>query len=382
MNSEQTASPVDLSNLLAPVVVLDTNIIRGASEQSTPFQILRDLAHAHSVKVVIPKVVLEERRTQWRSRYAKQIDTAKQSLSILSTELTLSNLESLTSALAALEEIDIEAMSLNRYKNFVEGNGFSIREMTIDECEAAWTGYFSGGAPFKKLKNRADIPDAHILASVVEIAKTAPTLHFVAGDAAMYDAASEIEGITCHKTLEGLIETGEIQALRFELETEKKWQKVKPLVSGATIKELVAAHVLEHGSELLEWLEVRDSAIPEDNHTALVQSYGEAYAVSVGDVQDWGAGYLRCSATYSVEALLSFMVFRGDAFDVPDWVSVSLGDFENDHYFEAEGYHELIIQVPVSVKINMDALTSDDGDEVYEVAIEESEADVTLAESG
>ncbi len=378
--SENITDGIDLSNLWAPVVVLDTNIIRGASEQSTPFQILRELAQANAVKVVIPTIVLEERRTQWRARYAKNVDAAKKALSIIVGELDLANPEQLVAGQKALDELDIEVMSIKRYEDFLSKNGFQVRELSIDECNTAWAGYISGKPPFKEIKNRADIPDAHILASVVEIAKSAPSLYFVAGDAAMFDAANKLEGVECRDSLESLIESEAIQNLRSELEIEKKWQKVKPLVSGSTIKELVAAHVFEHGSELLEWMEIVDSSIPEDNHTALVQSYGETYAVSVGDVQDWGAGYLRCNASYSVEALLHFMVYRADAFDVPDWVSVSLGDFEKDHYFEAEGYRELAIQVPVSVKINMDALSTDVSEDIYEIAIEESEAEVSVSE--
>jgi hypothetical protein len=38
-----------------------------------------------------------------------------------------------------------------------------------------------------------------------------------------------------------------------------------------------------------------------------------------------------------LELDLEFPVFRGDVFDVPDWVHVYPGDYEEDHSFEASG---------------------------------------------
>ena len=138
--SENITDGIDLSNLWAPVVVLDTNIIRGASEQSTPFQILRELAQANAVKVVIPTIVLEERRTQWRARYAKNVDAAKKALSIIVGELDLANPEQLVAGQKALDELDIEVMSIKRYEDFLSKNGFQVRELSIDECNTAWAG--------------------------------------------------------------------------------------------------------------------------------------------------------------------------------------------------------------------------------------------------
>lgn len=37
---------------------------------------------------------------------------------------------------------------------------------------------------------------------------------------------------------------------------------------------------------------------------------------------------------------MTFYVYRSDAFDLPEWVSVSGGDYEEDHYFEADGTRE------------------------------------------
>lgn len=57
------------------------------------------------------------------------------------------------------------------------------------------------------------------------------------------------------------------------------------------------------------------------------------------------------------------MVFRGDTYSVPDWVSVNEGDFEEDQYFEATGS----VRVAVKIDISLQAVIADDYDAVDNV---------------
>jgi hypothetical protein len=373
---------LDLSNLLSPIVSLDTNVIRSVKENSPPFQLLVELAKAKSVRVVIPEMVIEERRTQWREQQLKNVNDAIKALSALRGEKIISNAisKSLDDTILDLENLDANALSINRYHQFLKDNNFQTRSLTLEESNLAWEGYFSGKPPFKEVKNRADIPDAHILATVQSIAKTAPESYFVAGDKAMLSAAESLDGINAYATIEDLISSTKFVELRDQLEVEKKWKKLKSLVSDIAIQQHVAKFTYEHGDEMLDWKEIRDPSIPEDNHTAVIHSNGSPSDVSVGKVEDWGGGFLRCPVTFSVEANLSFMVYRGDAFDVPDWVSVSFGDLEKDHYFEAEGYREVVVNVDVSIKIDLDQLSSSGEGEVFEIEFEEASAELSLSE--
>jgi len=77
--------------------------------------------------------------------------------------------------------------------------------------------------------------------------------------------------------------------------------------------------------------------IPEDNNEAYVSYTGHPDETEI----DWDEAIPLAEGLVSVPVYitcslgLSFYVYRGEAFDVPDWVNVSLGDFEHDHYFEA-----------------------------------------------
>lgn len=373
---------LDLSNLLSPAVFLDTNVIRAAKENSPPFQILVELAKSKAVKVILPEIVVEERRTQWREQYTKHVTEAKKTLATLVAEKTISEEVGgdFASAICKLDELDTDALSQKRYQKFLSDNGFEVCKLTIEDAQKAWEGYFAGSPPFKEVKNRSDIPDAHILASVHSNSRSASEAYFVAGDKAMFAAAEVLEGINAFQTIDDLITSERFVELRNGLEVEKKWQKFKSLISDTSIKEHVAKLVYENGDELLLWEDVHDHGIPEDNHTASIQSCEITGAVSVGKVEDWGSGFLRCPANFSVEALLGFSVFRGDAFDVPDWVTVTYGDFENDHYFDAEGYRQLDVKVDVVVKIDLDQLSSSGDGELFEVEFERGNLTISLSD--
>ena len=377
-----TESELDLSNLLSPVVSLDTNVIRSVKENSPPFQLLVELAKAKSVRVIIPEMVIEERRTQWREQHLKNVNDAIKALSALRNEKVVANelSQEFDAALKSLEGLDADALSIVRYNEFLEDNYFQSKALTIEESNLAWEGYFSGKPPFKEVKNRADIPDAHILATVQSIAKNAPESYFVAGDKAMLSAAKSLNHINAYATIDELISSARFIELRDELEVEKKWKKLKSLVSDIGIQQHVAKFTYDYGDEMLDWKEVRDPSIPEDNHTAVIHSNGTPSTVSVGKVEDWGGGFLRCPVTFNVQANLSFMVYRGDAFDVPDWVSVSFGDLEKEQYFEAEGYREIIVNADVSIKIDLDALSCSGEGEVFEIAFEEASVVLSLSE--
>jgi hypothetical protein len=60
--------------------------------------------------------------------------------------------------------------------------------------------------------------------------------------------------------------------------------------------------------------------------------------------------------TFLINVELYFQVFRGDAYTVPEWVTVEDGDFETDHYFEAWGS----VRLRVSFDLAFEAITLDD----------------------
>lgn len=84
----------------------------------------------------------------------------------------------------------------------------------------------------------------------------------------------------------------------------------------------------------------------------MVIGYGEFEEVEFNwdEAYDYGGGWVSVPIAFQADLMLHFFVFRGDAFHVPDWVSIEMGDFEEDHSFEAEGERTFSCTANLSLK--------------------------------
>lgn len=368
-------------DLFSVAIVLDTSVLHNAGVSSAPFQVLKGLVHAGLVRVFIPELAMEEFRTQWRDKNQSNVAQSVKALKSLSGEALLppsivADAASLSDQLAML---DSEELSAQFAENYLKESGFKVLPMSFDQAKDAWRSYFSGNLPSKKVKHRPDIPDAHIVAALKEFLSKEATILFVSADKGQRESASLIEGIVCFDTLEATVKSPQLQPLIAKWKAEQKWQAVQETLPFADVHERVRKFIEDNGGELLSWESVSDPSIPEDNHTAQIEVFGEPGEIEISEPEDWGGGLLRYQATFFAECLLSFQVFRGDAFDVPEWVSVSIGDFEKEHYFDAEGYAVVVATVDVTVRIKLDEEAGDIDERIESMSFEIGSLELSLA---
>lgn len=368
-------------DLFSIAIMLDTSALHGVGASSAPFQVLQGLAKAGLVRVYVPQLGLEEFRTQWRDRTHGNAIQAEKSLKALSGEQLLpasvvAGASSLASELALLE---LEEKSKEFAKAYMDESGFETLPLTFDQCAAAWDDYFIGKLPSKKAKHRPDIPDAHILAALRELSSSEESVLFVTSDKGQREAAAAIQDVDCFENFEGLIKSLKLQPFVAKWQAEQQWQAVRGSLSFDEISQQVWGFVQTQAGELLPWEEVIDPSIPEDNHTASIAMYGEPDEIELTGPEDWGGGLLRYQAKFFSECLLNFQVFRGEAFDVPEWVSVSIGDFDKDHYFDAEGYAVLLARVDVTVKVNVEDGPAGHAGSVQGISFEDGSLELELA---
>lgn len=333
------------------------------------------------MRVFVPQLALEEFRTQWREHHRANAAQSEKALSDFCSELVLpkSLITNAENLIAALDDISWEESSQKYASTYMEQNGFQSLPMTFDQCQVAWSDYFRGNLPSKQVKHRSDLPDAHIMAAVRELSSQEAEVLFVSADKRQREAASEIEGVEAFSTIEELIKSAKLKPSVAKWEADQNWQDVQANLSFDAIGAEVHDFVQANGAELLSWREVSDPSIPEDNHTALISMYGEPAALELSGPEDWGGGLLRYQATFISECLLSWAVFRGDAYHLPDWVSVS-GEV-NEHYLDAEGHAEVIATVDVTVRIRVEDDTGGTAGSIAEIAFEDSSIELDLASS-
>ncbi len=328
-------------------VMFDTNILRGMNPiHLTPeFRLLRRLQEANEVKLLASKIAYNEWASHLINETTKKTNDLRRTLKKLVSDPG-SSIESLDQFLHTNGSTGDEAFNLientidRNWDGVLNGIGLNVEDLDPNDTNEVFKLYFKGKPPFKDLKNRNDIPDAFIFRALSRVHQEDPRTIFVCGDGTLSDTAKSI-GCKTVSTINDLIQLEEISSLSVDHEFNLWWeQNLESVVSQLRDDE---DYVIDEFQTIalseLEGIEVTHFLIPEDNSTATI-SYAYDFTNIIIDwdnAQSIGEGVLSVGITFESFLEVWFYVYRGDAFDVPSWVEVSLGDFEDDHYFDASG---------------------------------------------
>ena len=151
------------------------------------------------------------------------------------------------------------------------------------------------------------------------------------------------------------------------LDQKNHFEKLKAILQAdadamkSTLSDLV--------EDTIQGFEVEHSAIPDDNNLATVHG-AEGFKNIEFDwdnVHDYENDWISIPFTFTATVELECYVDRTDTFSVPDWVHVSMGDFANDHYFEASGSLRLQFKGDLSVKFSDDEIEEEEWPDDFEI---------------
>jgi len=238
--------------------------------------------------------------------------------------------------------------------------------------------YIAGQPPYASKRGRKDIPDALVLAGARRARNDEGTAIFVCGNERLRKAA-EAEGLTVAESLTDALKLKAISSLHSNAKFALWWEGhlsevVKTIEDDQEALDTLLQDILVNvvaGATLCQ------GDIPDDSHEAFVQCAGSFTDIKIkwDQAESLGEGLMSVPMSFETTIDLDFYVYRGDAFDVPDWVSVSYGDFEDDHYFEASGTREgrytarLVLEFPEAAMEITPDLTE------MEIAVEDAELD-------
>ncbi|TCM10349.1 PIN domain-containing protein [Sphingomonas sp. PP-CC-3G-468] len=348
-----------------PVIIFDTNSLRQISWTSAAFRQLTELSSLGHVKVFVPEIVYHERRTQWREEYSKASAEVSKILCRYASDPILDTAEQAIylKINSELPKSDAEAKSHNGFETFFKQAGFIVIKVTQAHADEAFERYFAGRTPFKDVKNRADIPDGFVFAAAADVAEQEKAAYFLSSDKELSAAMKGVSGVTVVAGVEDVLKEPDLIALRDELDTNKAWLAVKGHFPMERARDELADWVSENSDRFLENKSVWSERIPSDENEGRITFHDRPADLVFSDFLEWGSGDLTTTATFTSDVQIDFMVFRGDTYSVPDWVSVDEGDFEKDHYFEATG----AVRVAVKIELSLQAVIADDYDAVEEV---------------
>ena len=240
---------------------------------------------------------------------------------------------------------------------------------------AAFEQYFSGAPPYRSRKARSDIPDAFIFGALVDlVSETEDIVHAVIRDNRLREAACNVDGVSTYCTLDELFALPEMVQAQNRLEHAARWRGWMARFSDEIpgFSHFLESEIREIAIDLLYGKEVCHPSIPDDNGCGTVTQIGEALDITFDwdRVQDLGAGFLSVPVGFDIGCLVDFYVFRMDAYSVPDGVSVSIGDFERDHFFDAQGYVSLHVVGVISFSISYDFIEAPELGEPSQVTLD------------
>lgn len=346
-------------------IVFDTSILSGVKvdSPSPEFRLLQRLREGGKVTLHVPEMAVRE----WLSQ---RCEPAQQALDRLKAALQDIRRHPSIADQAIAKKIDASAdlgersfQELSRTSNSwhlsqVNRLGLSLIPFELSDLKGTIDGYIAGELPFSGKKARKDIPDGLVVAGTLRVLKSDAKAIFACNDERLRRAASE-RGMTVAESLPELLKLEAVSSLHsnpaFALWWEANLASALSKVSEQKDKldELLSDHLIEAvgGSEITH------GAIPDDNNEARVTSVGDVSDISIdwAKAESLGEGVVSVPMKFEVYIELEFYVYRGEAFDVPDWVKVSYGDLEEDHYFEAYGSRNarylarLVLGLPESV---------------------------------
>ncbi len=249
-------------------VILDTNIyLQNPYLDSPAFKALEYLAKKEVLCIHIPYVVEHELLSRYLEEHEENIVQLKKSISILiEYREAMTLVPELTKYLNILNEKDTKEIR-NRKKDillaWMDTVGATQHGLTSTETKNAFNAYFYGKEPFKKLRNKSDIPDSFIYQTVKKLqAKHGDNLYFVGNDNNLREACSS-NGISIHESLQGFVHVQAKQyfLLNFRIEKKKNF-----------IRNHLAQYVIGHKNKILEEV---DHLLSKDEYSVIDKSIGE-----------------------------------------------------------------------------------------------------------
>jgi len=347
----------------AKAVFLDTSVLPRDPNGNQDSRVLKELVDAGIIEVHASTIVVREWTTQRQLEFEKKFNDAIGAVDSIKRHpwaSSISGLDDIATSLAPTREKARE-VSQAKCKEFFDQLGCQLVGVDPAAAESAFSSYFEGLPPFGSIKNRKDIPDAFIFEALKTVAEKQPVLAAI-NDGRLADAADSLANVTVFPDIKSLV-----ASLQPQLDEHKQFQSLLSYLKAdqpSLLKELQAQVEIQ-----FDGMEISHNEIPEDNSSATINgSYAiEDVEFDWDKAEDYGTGWLSIPFEFTVELDLFFYVYRSDAFDVPEWVHVSIGDFENDHYFEAEGTKQFTFIGMLSAKFSDEEIEEENWPDDFEV---------------
>ena len=320
-------------------IVLDTSIYREKPRlDSKEFSLLQGIASSKKITLHVPYVVEREftsfLENEQREKLQQVITASSRALRFdpygsVSKQLQV-QLEHLETELATLVEERSEA-----FIRWLKKANAVRHPLTREQAHKAMEAYFRGTPPFKKSRERKDIPDSFIFQSVLELQRNyGRDLAVIVKDSNLASSIQDTD-IQCWSSLREFLSSPSIQPMVAEQVISSNRKIVCQHV------QTLAENSLDYIANTLEKaLLADDQAIQHSNqfpgetgdiHLSGIYTPHEVY---IDDIEYLGGTIFLAKIIAKVELMYDFAIYKSDAFELNS-EKFYFSEL-NDHYFEAE----------------------------------------------
>ncbi|QDL53659.1 PIN domain-containing protein [Rhodoferax aquaticus] len=361
-------------------IVIDTNIYhKDQARSKLPFLALSRLCKAGVVQLHIPYIVEREFQTHLVAGAKDKLEATQKGLEYLvQYEINVERLNSMKVLLENLlnQENAIIGNVEASFISWLDSVGAVRHSVSESSARAALEAYFLGTSPLTSPKVRADIPDAFIFQTIVELSKVSAQLFVISADGKVAQASEALKGVSVLKSLGSFIESDPIQAEVLHLDVVENLPLICAELGKYEAESNEIFYVLQkEANEKIVGRTVHSHSIPDDNHEATIQGYydPENIELDLNNLSYFGGGEFGLPYSYTSTVTLIYYIYKADYYALRDDDSPSVTD-HNDHYFQAEEEREVtvrgMLKIMIPAAVLADVSTEDALDGNVEISID------------
>lgn len=343
-------------------IFLDTSVLPRDARPSHTIDELAELVSSGLVRVYLSEIAARE----WRSQLIATFQTTVRDLRTAVTSImrhpwaeSLQQHDQIRQLSESHESLvsEANAIALREYESVISKLAAVILPIDNSDGQIVIDHYFSGGPPFCNPKNRQDFPDAFIYCAARRLVATNRPLLCACKDKNLNSALQAIEGIEAFVDIKDLLGSEFAKPAIDQLEFSHVWKQQQEDVLRLLAEDDVslAAMLTSILFEELPGKTIIDSSIPEDhNKAAIVDVFSiEELNIQWNDSFEYGPAWIGVPFTFESDVELEFLVHAINSFNVPSWVRVSIGDLDEDAYFEASAQRRIHATGTMSIRFSL-----------------------------
>lgn len=342
-------------------LVIDTNILLANPPNRENYKALQRLIKKNVVICYLHYIVKEEYRTQLESKYLESLNNIKKNLKML-TKYNNNKIKDMLHNIDTLKHnIDKQ---VNDYMKENIDNKLQAKylDIQLNDAHMVFERYFAGFSPFKKQKDRENIPDAFIFVSLLKMVNENKNVVFITRDKDFIKSIKQQNQnnkgkIETFESIDEFLRTKEIEEILVTKNSREKIKEFVETIQSKHIIEYILSDDLDNPFNPFEKIEeLRKINIPSIDNTAtityIVEIYENTIQADFEKITYYSNDTIGIPITFRVEVESQLIVSRNIINDIMSQWGGIVAETRDEHYCDVEKNIELEINATLIIVVS------------------------------